>query len=55
MIGPTGPKMTELAGQIADGAVFNYCVPPEYNDFYMTLPLSNEIHLQHHYIIKSPA
>jgi 5,10-methylenetetrahydromethanopterin reductase len=31
MIGATGPKMMELAGEIADGAVLNYCVPPEYN------------------------
>ena len=32
MIGGTGPKMMELTGEIADGAVLNYCVPPEYND-----------------------
>jgi 5,10-methylenetetrahydromethanopterin reductase len=32
MIGATGDKMMELAGEIADGAVLNYCVPPEYND-----------------------
>lgn len=32
LIGATGPKMMELAGEIADGAVLNYCVPPEYND-----------------------
>jgi len=32
MIGATGPKMMELAGEIADGVVLNYCVPPEYND-----------------------
>ncbi len=31
-IGATGSKMMELTGEIADGAVFNYCVPPEYND-----------------------
>jgi 5,10-methylenetetrahydromethanopterin reductase len=31
-IGATGPKMLELAGEIADGVVLNYCVPPEYND-----------------------
>lgn len=31
-IGATGPKMMELAGEIADGVVLNYCVPPEYND-----------------------
>jgi 5,10-methylenetetrahydromethanopterin reductase len=32
MIGATGNKMLELAGEIADGVVLNYCVPPEYND-----------------------
>jgi 5,10-methylenetetrahydromethanopterin reductase len=32
MIGATGQKMMELTGEIADGAVLNYCVPPEYND-----------------------
>jgi len=32
MIGATGPKMMELTGEIADGVVLNYCVPPEYND-----------------------
>ncbi|RMF37354.1 MAG: LLM class flavin-dependent oxidoreductase, partial [Chloroflexi bacterium] len=31
-IGATGMKMMELAGEIADGVVLNYCVPPEYND-----------------------
>ena len=31
MIGATGPKMMELTGAIADGAVLNYCVPPDYN------------------------
>jgi 5,10-methylenetetrahydromethanopterin reductase len=31
-IGATGPKMLELTGQIADGVVLNYCVPPEYNE-----------------------
>ncbi len=31
MIGATGPKMMEMAGEIADGALLNYCVPPEYN------------------------
>jgi 5,10-methylenetetrahydromethanopterin reductase len=30
-IGATGPKMMELAGEIADGVVLNYCVPPDYN------------------------
>ncbi len=32
MIGATGDKMLELAGEIADGVVLNYCVPPQYND-----------------------
>lgn len=32
MIGATGDKMLELTGEIADGVVLNYCVPPEYND-----------------------
>ncbi len=32
MIGATGPKMMELTGEIADGVVLNYCVPPDYND-----------------------
>jgi 5,10-methylenetetrahydromethanopterin reductase len=32
MIGATGGKMMEMTGEIADGAVLNYCVPPEYND-----------------------
>jgi len=32
MIGATGMQMMELAGEIADGVVLNYCVPPEYND-----------------------
>ena len=32
MIGATGDQMMELTGEIADGAVMNYCVPPEYND-----------------------
>jgi 5,10-methylenetetrahydromethanopterin reductase len=31
-IGATGPKMIQLAGEIADGIVLNYCVPPAYND-----------------------
>jgi len=30
-IGATGPKMLELTGKIGDGALLNYCVPPEYN------------------------
>lgn len=32
MIGATGEKMMELTGEISDGVVLNYCVPPEYND-----------------------
>jgi len=32
MIGATGPMMMEMTGEIADGAVLNYCVPPAYND-----------------------
>jgi 5,10-methylenetetrahydromethanopterin reductase len=35
MIGATGPKMLELTGEIADGVVLNYCVPPSYNDHAM--------------------
>lgn len=31
-IGATGPKMMELTGEIADGVVLNYCVPPSYNE-----------------------
>lgn len=30
-IGATHMHMMELTGEIADGAVLNYCVPPEYN------------------------
>jgi 5,10-methylenetetrahydromethanopterin reductase len=30
-IGATGDAMMELTGEIADGVVLNYCVPPEYN------------------------
>jgi 5,10-methylenetetrahydromethanopterin reductase len=37
MIGATGDLMMELTGEIADGAVLNYCVPPEYNDRAMDL------------------
>jgi len=29
-IGATGDLMMEMAGEIADGVVLNYCVPPEY-------------------------
>ncbi len=32
MVGATGDQMMELTGEIADGVVLNYCVPPEYND-----------------------
>ena len=32
LIGATGDQMMELTGEIADGVVLNYCVPPEYND-----------------------
>jgi 5,10-methylenetetrahydromethanopterin reductase len=32
MIGATGDQMMEMTGELADGAVLNYCVPPEYND-----------------------
>jgi 5,10-methylenetetrahydromethanopterin reductase len=31
-IGATGMQMMELTGEIADGAVLNYLVSPEYND-----------------------
>jgi len=36
-IGATGNKMMELTGEIADGVVLNYCVPPEYNKNAMDL------------------
>lgn len=32
MIGATGDLMMEMTGEIADGVVLNYCVPPDYND-----------------------
>jgi 5,10-methylenetetrahydromethanopterin reductase len=32
MIGATGDNMLEMTGEIADGVVLNYCVPPSYND-----------------------
>jgi 5,10-methylenetetrahydromethanopterin reductase len=35
MIGATGPQMLALTGEIADGVVLNYCVPPSYNDMAM--------------------
>jgi len=31
VIGAVGPNMLELAGEIADGVLLNYCVPPEYD------------------------
>ncbi len=31
-IGATGDDMLRMTGEIADGALLNYCVPPEYND-----------------------
>jgi 5,10-methylenetetrahydromethanopterin reductase len=31
-IGATGDQMMEMTGEIADGAVLNYCVPPSYNE-----------------------
>jgi 5,10-methylenetetrahydromethanopterin reductase len=37
MIGATGEQMMELAGEIADGVVLNYCAPPESNDRAMDL------------------
>jgi 5,10-methylenetetrahydromethanopterin reductase len=32
MIGATGDNMMEMTGEIGDGVVLNYCVPPDYND-----------------------
>lgn len=32
LIGATGDQMMEMTGELADGVVLNYCVPPEYND-----------------------
>lgn len=37
MIGATGDQMMELAGEIADGVVLNYCAPPEQNDHALEL------------------
>jgi 5,10-methylenetetrahydromethanopterin reductase len=31
-VGATGPKMLELAGEVADGVLLNYMVAPAYND-----------------------
>ena len=36
-IGATGDAMMEMTGEIADGCVLNYCVPPYYNDKAMEL------------------
>ncbi len=36
-IGATGDMMMEMTGEIADGVVLNYCVPPEYNEKAMEL------------------
>jgi 5,10-methylenetetrahydromethanopterin reductase len=35
VLGAVGPNMLELAGEIADGVVLNYCVPPEYDEVAM--------------------
>ena len=35
LIGATGDQMLELAGEIADGVVLNYCAAPENNDHAM--------------------
>lgn len=37
MLGATGDLMMELAGEVADGVVLNYCAPPEANDHAMDL------------------
>jgi 5,10-methylenetetrahydromethanopterin reductase len=37
MVGATGDQMMELAGEIADGVVLNYCAPPEHNDHALEL------------------
>ncbi len=36
-IGATGDNMMEMTGEIAEGVVLNYCVPPEYNHHAMEL------------------
>lgn len=36
-IGATGDNMMEMTGELADGVVLNYCVPPEYNHKAMEL------------------
>ena len=35
VIGAVGPSMLELAGEIGDGVLLNYCVPVEYDDVAM--------------------
>jgi 5,10-methylenetetrahydromethanopterin reductase len=35
VIGAVGPNMLELAGEIGDGVLLNYCVPVEYDDVAM--------------------
>ena len=37
LIGATGDQMMRLTGEIADGCLLNYCVPPSYNDRAMEL------------------
>ncbi|TDI37184.1 MAG: LLM class flavin-dependent oxidoreductase [Acidobacteria bacterium] len=37
LIGATGEQMLQLTGEIADGCLLNYCVPPSYNDRAMEL------------------
>jgi 5,10-methylenetetrahydromethanopterin reductase len=37
MIGATGDQMMELAGEIADGVVLNYCASPEHNNHTLEL------------------
>ncbi len=39
-IGATGDNMMEMTGEIAEGVVLNYCVPPEYNHKAMELLLN---------------
>jgi len=36
-IGATGDQMMEMTGEIADGVVLNYCVPPDYNSKALSL------------------
>ncbi len=44
MIGATGDQMMEMSGEIADGVVLNYCVPPAYNDKALALLASGAKH-----------